>query len=120
MPSTARGWLFWSVAMVEHFARPRSVRYDPGPRMDHRMDDRKETAISVIRLLEQSGNSGGPSLVFDHYVQDVSWYSFTAREQRIIAVTARVFSKKLRETGFLPGQEAQGRPGGDDLPPGKG
>jgi hypothetical protein len=40
--------------------------------------------------------------LFDFYVQGERWHSFTVRERKIIAVTARRFAKGLREAGFLP------------------
>jgi hypothetical protein len=62
-----------------------------------------ENAISLISILTQSakGNEGA-SLLFDFYVQGERWHSFTVRERKIIAVTARRFAKGLREAGFLP------------------
>src|SRR4030067_2645785 len=103
MPSTARGWLCGSVAMIEHFARPRSVRYEPGPRMDHRMDDRKEMAISVLLILEKvcNGNGGG-KLLADYYLGEMSWYSFLPREQRLIEKTSLAFRRELIRAGFIP------------------
>jgi hypothetical protein len=71
--------------------------------MDHRTDDRKETALSVLRALEKvSGGNGAGKLLVDYYLGEMSWYSFLPREQRLIEKTARAFARALREAGFLP------------------
>jgi len=105
VPESPRGWLSWAASVCDSYHRPHITRYERLPRIDWRTSNRREAAISIIRLLEKSANgNGGASLVFDHYVQDQSWHSFTAREQRIIAVTARAFAKALREAGFIEGK----------------
>ena len=74
--------------------------------MDHRMDDRKETAISVIRILEKVTNGNGAGrLVMDYYLEEISWYSLTEKERRTVETTARAFAKALREAGFIEGKE---------------
>jgi len=106
MPESARGWLCWSVNMLEHFARPRSVRYEPGPRLDPRLDDRRETALSVLRILEKvSGGNGAGKLLIDFYGSEMSWYSFSKKEQWLIEKTHKAFARALREAGFLPGPD---------------
>jgi hypothetical protein len=97
--------LSWAASVADCYHRPHTVKYERLPRIDWRTSNRREAAISIIRLCEQAANgNGGAGLLFSHYVEDVSWHSFTAREQRIIAVTARAFAKALREAGFLPGK----------------
>ena len=106
MPGSPKGWLSWAASVCDSYHRPHTARYERLPRIDWRTSNRREAAISIIRLLERSANgNGGASLVFDHYVQDVSWHSFTSREQRIIEKTARAFARALRDEGFLPGKE---------------
>jgi hypothetical protein len=68
-----------------------------------RTPDRREVADAIIRLLNTSANgNGGASLLYEFYVNDCSWHSFTKREQKIRAVTIRRFAKELRDEGFLP------------------
>ncbi|OGQ00353.1 MAG: hypothetical protein A2Z40_05700 [Deltaproteobacteria bacterium RBG_19FT_COMBO_60_16] len=91
------------MTVCDSYHRPHTMRYELLPRIDWRTSNRREAAISIIRLLEKSANgNGGASLVFHFYVEDASWSSFTGREQRIIAKTVRAFAKALREAGFLP------------------
>ena len=102
MPGSARGWLRWSIETLERCGRPRSIRYEPGPKLDGRLDDRRETALSVFRILEKvSGGNGAGKLLIDFYGSEMSWYSFSKREQRLIEKTHRAFAKALREAGFL-------------------
>jgi hypothetical protein len=102
MPSSPRGWVSWASFVLTCRSSPGRVRYDNVPRPDPRMNDSRETAISVLRLLEQSSNgAGGAGLTFDFYTGEMSWHSFTKQEQRIISRTAREFAKRLREAGFL-------------------
>jgi hypothetical protein len=108
VPSSPRGWLAWSAYVLEAQARPFSPRYEWIPGTDPRMRDSRETALSVKILLEKSSaectrNGVGVELLMDFYVREASWYSFTAREQRIIEKTARQFSRALMEAGFLLG-----------------
>ena len=101
-PSTPRGLLSWAASVADSYHRPHTVKYERLPRIDWRTSNRREAAISIIKLLEQSGNSGGPGLLFDFYVNDKSWHSFTTREQRAIEKAARTLSRLLREAGFMP------------------
>jgi hypothetical protein len=38
----------------------------------------------------------------DYFVHAYRWWSFTEREQHLLAKTIRAFSRLLREEGFLP------------------
>lgn len=102
-PSSPRGWLSWAVSVKDSYHRAHSARYDDGPRGDRRLNYGRETAISIIRMVEKSANgNGGAGLLYSYFVEDVSWWAFTEPEQRIISKTARLFAKALRADGFLP------------------
>lgn len=106
-PSSPRGWLAWAVSVSDRYGRPHSPRYEYDGIPDHRMSDRRETAISVKILAERASrvctsNGVGYELLTRFYLGDASWYSFTEAEQAIIRKTARCFAKGLREAGFLP------------------
>ena len=60
-------------------------------------------------------NGVGYELLLDYYVREASWRSFTKREQRTIAKTAKAFARALREAGFLP-REGEGCSPGRDRP----
>lgn len=102
-PSTPRGWLCWAVSVSDRYGRPHSPRYQYEGIPDHRMNDRRETAISVKMALDRAtdGNGAG-KLLMQFYVEEASWWSFTEPEQAILRKTIRNFSKALREAGFLP------------------
>ena len=103
MSRSAGGWLRWAVYVLEAQARPHGVRLDLGPRMDFRIRDSRETALSVKRMLERvDDGAGAAALLFRFYVDEASWWSFKEREQRIISKTARAFAEELRAEGFLP------------------
>ncbi len=103
MPESPRGWLCWMAYVLESQARPFTPRYDGIPPADHRLRDSRETALSVKLMLERSANgNGGAHLLAAYYLDEMSWWSFTKREQRIIEKTARAFAKALREAGFIP------------------
>lgn len=103
MPSSPRGWLSWAASVVDSYHRPFGARYSDIPRRDFRLNNRRETAISIIRLCEKSANgNGGAGLLYSFYVEDVSWQAFTELEKGIISKTIRVFARALREAGFLP------------------
>ena len=104
-PSSPRGLLSWAASVADSYHRPHTVKYERLPRIDWRTSNRREAAISIIRLLEKSANgNGGAGLVFDFYVNDCSWHSFTEPERRILAATARAFARALRAEGFLSGK----------------
>lgn len=133
MPSSPAAWLRWSVYTLEKFSGPRAPRYEPAVRMDPRTDDRREAAVSVLRALEKASNwNGAGKLLLAYYVEEMSWYSFLPREQRLIEATARRFKCELCRGNLLPecgrprrgcirtGQDAVSGGRSGDLPSGKG
>jgi len=107
LPSSPRGWLCWAVSVSDRYARPHSARYEYEGIPDHRLSDRRETAISVKIIAERASrectsNGVGYALLIRFYLGEASWYSFTPPEQRIIEKTAQRFARGLREAGFLP------------------
>ena len=109
MPSSPRGWLCWALSVSERYTRPHGVRYIYDGWTDRRMDDRRETSISIRMLAEKAshtvcGNGIGYQLLIEHFAGEASWWSFTEPEQRIIEKTAKAFSRMLRETGFIEGK----------------
>ncbi len=104
-PDSPRALLSWAASVCDSFHRPRPARYEYTGIRDPRVSYTRETAVSVVRILERCANgNGGGGLLFDHYVLDIPLEVFTAREQRIIARTARAFASRLREAGFLCGE----------------
>ena len=104
-PSSPRGWLSWAVSVSDSYKRAYSPKLEYTGWTDRRLNDRRETAVSIIKLAEKSCNgNGGGKLLMAFYCEDAAWYSFTEPEQRIIAKTARTFARALREAGFLPGK----------------
>lgn len=106
MPSTPRGWLNYALSVSDRYTRPHTVKWEYEGRSDWRMSDRRETAISVSLMAERAsrkvcGNGIGYKLLVAYYAEEMSWHSFTEPEQRLIAKTAREFSRRLREAGFL-------------------
>ncbi len=102
MPASPRGWLSWAASLSDSYHRPFSRRYELAGKVDRRLNDSRETAISIIRLLERSANgNGGAGLLFSFYVDDAPWPSFTQEEQAVIVITARTFAKALRDAGFI-------------------
>lgn len=86
------------------------------------MRDSRESALSVRILFERAatGGNGVGKLVADFFLNEQSWYSYSETERYHMEKLIRRFARLLRETGFLPARDAQGRPTGDDLPSGKG
>lgn len=107
MPSTPRGWLCWAVSVSDRYGRPHSPRYEYTGIHDHRLSNRRETAISVKMALDRAtdGNGAG-KLLIDFYVNECSWYSFSENERWILDRTIRRFRRELQRTGFLPDHEA--------------
>ena len=106
MPSSPRGWLNFAASVTSSYRRAHSVRYAYSGWTDRRINDTRETAISIINLLERSSNGdGGAGLVFDFYTQDISWYAYTDHERFVMNRTIRVFRKNLIDAGFLPESE---------------
>jgi hypothetical protein len=94
--------LSWAASVADSYHRPHTVKYERLPRIDWRTSNRREAAISIIRLLEKSANgNGGASLVFDFYVNDCSWYSFTAREKWLIRKVEKDFRCRLCAAAFI-------------------
>jgi hypothetical protein len=103
VPSSPRGWLNFAASVTASYRRTHSVRLDYGGWTDRRVNDIRETAASIIKLLEKSSNGdGGAGLVFDFYTQDISWYAYSENERYIMNRTIRVFRKNLIAAGFLP------------------
>jgi hypothetical protein len=105
-PSSPRGWLQWSIYVLESQARPFSPSYEYTGRTDPRMRDSRESALSVKILAERaskdcSSNGDGYELLMDFYVREASWWSFNKSEQQLIEKTARAFARLLREAEFL-------------------
>jgi hypothetical protein len=102
-PSTPRGWLSWAANVTAHYHRAHSARYDDDSHQDRRLNYARETAISIIRMVERSANgNGGAGLLYSFYVEDAAWSAFTEYEQWIISKTIRTFAKALRKEGFIP------------------
>jgi hypothetical protein len=111
MPSSPRGWLCWAVSVSDRYGRPHSSRYEYTGVHDSRMNDRRETAISVKMALDRaSDGNGAGKLLTDFYVNEMSWHSFTDHERWILNKTIQRFRRELVQAGFLPGKEeaAQG------------
>jgi len=107
MPSSPRGWLNFAASVTASYRRAHSVRIQYEGWGDHRVADTRETAISIINLLERSANGdGGAGLVFDFYTRDISWYAYSERERWIMNRTIRIFRKNLIDAGFLPDPQA--------------
>lgn len=105
-PSSPRGWLNFAASVTASYRRTHSARLENLGWTDRRVNDLRETAISIIRLCEKSANgNGGAGLLYSFYVEEVSWYAFTESEQAILRKTIRHFSRELREAGFLPREE---------------
>jgi len=107
MPSSPRGWFCRSTYTLDAQARPFSCKLEYGGWTDRRMNDSRETALSVKIMAERasakcSGNGVGYALLMRFYAGDASWWTFTEPEQFILRKTIRHFSKALREAGFLP------------------
>ncbi len=107
MPTSPRGWLCWAVSVSDRYGRPHSPRYEYDGYSDHRLNDRRETAISVKILAERASrectsNGVGYALLSQFYVEEASWYSFTENERWILNRTIRRFRRELQAAGFLP------------------
>ena len=106
MPSSPRGWFCRSTYTLDAQGRPFSPRLEYTGWTDRRMNDSRETALSVKIMAERasakcSGNGVGLELMRRLYAEEYSWWSFTENEQFILRKTIRHFSKALREAGFL-------------------
>ena len=70
--------------------------------MDHRMDDRRETALSVLRILEKATNGNGAGeLLVEYYLGEMSWYSFTENERWHMERAMKKFRAELIRAGFI-------------------
>ena len=113
MPSSPRGWFCKASYTLDAQARPFSCKLEYDGWTDRRMNDSRETALSVKIMAERasakcSGNGVGLDLMRRLYAEECSWWSFTEHEQYILRKTIRNFSKALREAGFLPDPKAGG------------
>ena len=107
MPETARGWLTWSLYVLESQARPFSTPLERTSGTDPRLRDSRETALSVVMILERiTQGNGAAKLLAEYYGGDMSWWSFTESEQEVIRRTTKRFVKELRRCGFMPGGAA--------------
>jgi hypothetical protein len=116
MPSTGKGWLSWACYTLESQSSPFSTRYDGTSRTDPRLRSSRETAISVIKMLEQAStrytrNGVGVELLAALHVREASWYCFTDEEKAIIRKVERDFRCRLCTEDFLLpcGRQRQGR-----------
>lgn len=105
-PTSPRGWFCWAESVAERYRRPHGPRFEHTGRTDPRVDDRRETAISVQLLAERAshtacGNGVGYALLLAYFVEEVSWYSLTENERRLFERTLREFKVSLAEAGFL-------------------
>ena len=101
-PKSPGAWIRWSVETLERFGRPRAVRYDSAGRSDPRLDDRREAALSVLRILERiTGGNGAGRLLAGYYIGEKSWFEHSEAEKRTIGRTARRFAEELRRAGLL-------------------
>ena len=102
-PESPRGWLNFAVSVSNRYEFPHSVKYEYTGKSDPRVDDRKETALSVKMMLERATHGNGAGrLVMDFYVNDVAWGSFTPAEQWHLSRAIRRFRAELIRNGFLP------------------
>lgn len=103
-PSCPRSWLSWAAYVQESQSRPRPVLFEH-QHGDPRLSDSRETALSVMMMLERAANgNGGAALLFRSYVLDAPWHSFTEQEQEIIRKTTLRFVEELIRVGFMPGE----------------
>jgi hypothetical protein len=101
-PKSPGAWIRWSVETLERFGRPRAVRYDFSGRSDPRLDDRREAALSVLRILERiTGGNGAGRLLAGYYIGEKSWFEHSEADKRTIGRTARRFAEELRRAGLL-------------------
>lgn len=112
MPSSPRGWFCKASYTLDAQARPFSPRLEYTGWTDRRMNDSRETALSVKLMAERASkactsNGVGYELLMRFYAGEASWWSFTEHEQYILRKTIRHFSKALREAGFLPREEKE-------------
>jgi hypothetical protein len=85
------------------------MRYHSAGRSDPRLDDRREAALSVVRILERiTGGNGAGRLLADFYIGERSWFEHTEAEQRTIRRTARTFAVELRRAGLLADDMSDG------------
>ena len=114
-PQTAKGWLLRAYQILEWRRSPHSVLYGRTSREDRRCNDRFEEGISVLNILQKLGENGGGrgvGLMFDYFVGEMSIYSFSEHEQRLIHTAARNFTHALQDVGFLPkGEDFHDRDG---------
>ena len=112
MPSSPRGWFCRASYTLGAQARPFSCKLEYDGWTDRRMNDSRETALSVKIMAERAshavcGNGVGYALLMRFYAGDASWWSFTEPEQFILRKTIRHFARALREAGFLPREEKE-------------
>jgi hypothetical protein len=86
--------------------RPFSCKLEYDGWTDRRLNDSRETALSVKILTEKaskacSRNGDGYELLMDFYVREASWYSFTPAERDTISRTAKAFRCYLCAERFV-------------------
>ena len=102
-PSSPRGWLNFAASVTASYRRTHSARLENEGWTDRRVNDIRETAISIIRLCEKSANgNGGAGLLYSFYVEEAPWCSFSPVEQAAISNTVKAFRRELVAAGFLP------------------
>ncbi|MHB1025780.1 MAG: hypothetical protein ACYC24_08760 [Desulfobacteria bacterium] len=106
MPSSPRGWLCWAVSVSDRYGRPHSPRYEYDGIPDHRMSDRRETAISVKMALDRATDGNGTGkLLLDFYVREIPWFVFSEVERQTLSRIIKRFRRELQAAGFLPDRE---------------
>jgi hypothetical protein len=89
--------------VADSYKRAYSPRLEYTGWIDRRLSDRRESALSVLKMAEKSCNgNGGGKLLMAFYCEDVSWHSLTEHEQYVLRKTIKLFAAELRHGGFLP------------------
>lgn len=108
MPSCPRGWLCWAVSISNRYRRPHSPRYEYNGISDHRMNDRRESAIDITNALDRAtdGNGAG-KLIMEFYIREMSWYSFSDSDRWRMERAIKRFRRELIASGYLPDPKAE-------------
>jgi hypothetical protein len=87
----------------ERYGRPHSPRYEYTGIPDHRLSDRRETAISMKMALDRAtdGNGAG-KLLLDFYVNEIPWFVFSELDRAVLSRAIKRFRSELQRGGLLP------------------
>ncbi len=114
-PQSARAWLCWAVAVREFHHSPRPPALERRGHGDRRVNDRYETALSVLALLERSAAAAGDdiepeaaSLVLGVATGLLSWAALSGKERSAVIRVSCRFARALQDEGFLPREERSG------------